>query len=137
MKTLYLRIGSDKAGTVSMANLAENNKEVLLRHGVYSPGRNCIHLVRVLADRLGLESITGFDDRSHKRRKGIEELLARYPSEVSDTIFLTTETIWGRFSKRDLTGCRTDILDLLRGIAETFYKHRIKIILHLRPMSST
>lgn len=101
MKTLFFRIGSDKAGTVSLGRLASENKDLLLRRGVLAPSGNCIHLLGVLADRVGFEPSRGprFKDPFPRRRQAIEEFLDAYPHDVPDTIFLTTEVVWGRLSR--------------------------------------
>lgn len=133
MKTLFFRIGSDKAGTVSLGRFATENNDLLLSRGVYAPNRNCIHLLGLLADRVGFEPSPGprFKDPSPRRRQAIEDLLDAYPHDVPDTIFLTTEVVWGRLS-RGASPPRADVLKLLRAIAQTFGEHQIKIILHIR-----
>lgn len=58
--------------------------------------------------------------------------MGRYPNEVPDILFLTTETIWGRLSKRDLSPIRSEVLELLRVMIRTFHQHQVRVILHLR-----
>ncbi|WP_156002769.1 hypothetical protein [Thioalkalivibrio sp. ALR17-21] len=134
MKTVYLRIGSDKAGTVSIANLAEKNQSVFLRHSFNAPSRNCLSLCEILLERHQIKGIDGFKDRSQKRRRGIVELMERLDrsERIDENVFLTTETLWGRLSKRNLEPVRSEVARFLRSIRETFPEHEVKVVLHLR-----
>lgn len=134
MKTVYLRIGSDKAGTVSLANLAQKNRDIFARHGVRASSRNCLSLFEILLEREAIETIPGFTERSQERRRGIEGLLECVQRGECDDedIFLTTETLWGRLSKRNLEPIRDDVIRFFGSIRQAFPSHNVKVILHLR-----
>lgn len=138
-KTVYLRIGSDKAGTVTIADFVENNRDLLNSFGLIAPLRNCIGFIDYIINKYKLESINKFS---------IENILLKnsnYQEELNDffeldfitnnkNIFLTTETLWGRLSRVDLTQAllKEQTYSLLRHIKEYFNEYQFKIILHIR-----
>ena len=137
MKALYLRIGADKAGTVSLANLVDDNRAVFARHGYYTPMRNCIGLMDHLAKQMQPPAVDVFDAtgffRNHPLdRVGFDELQANYEQLESTRLFLTTEVIWGRLSHRDVIAERKEIAGLMRRLRDFFHHHEIHLVLHLR-----
>jgi hypothetical protein len=136
MPTLYMRIGSDKAGTVTLARLVERNRDVFLRHNVNAPPRNCVALLDHFVTRHNLRTIDVFGSKASpavdKRAHEFAEFMEHYPDFKEMDIFLTTETFWGRLSKKDISARKDDISTLCTCIKDFFYNHAIKIILHLR-----
>lgn len=130
-KTVYLRIGSDKAGTVTIADFVENNRDLLNSFGLIAPLRNCIGFIDYIINKYKLESINKFS---------IENILLKnsnYQEELNDffeldfitnnkNIFLTTETLWGRLSRVDLTQAllKEQTYSLLRHIKEYFNEYQ-------------
>lgn len=136
MRTLYLRIGSDKAGTVTLARLVERNKDVFLRHNVLAPSRNCLTLFDHFVNEQSLKTIDVFGSEAtppaDKRAHEFADFMKHYPDLKEMDIFLTTETFWGRLSKKDIPVRKDDISTLCECIKDFFCNHAIKIILHLR-----
>jgi hypothetical protein len=137
MKTLYMRIGADKAGTVSLAKLVIKNRDVFLKCGVYAPLRNCMPVYEYFIKKNRLISIDTFDSSRFLSKPGhqkkFQELMNNYERYKDFDIFLTTETFWGRLSKKDATAKRKrDIIALCDLIKRYFKHHQIKIILNVR-----
>jgi hypothetical protein len=135
-KRIYMRIGSDKAGTVSLANLVVHNKDTFLKHGMYAPIRNCIPVFDYFIKKGHLNSINTFDSSDFLSKKNhmqlFKELMDQYEERKQFDIFLTTETFWGRLSKKNIEKCRKDIKKLSQSIKEYFKYHQVIIILNLR-----
>tara|TARA_A100001015_G_C14891225_1_gene672487 strand:- start:175 stop:1185 length:1011 start_codon:yes stop_codon:yes gene_type:complete len=133
-KKIFIRIGSDKAGTVSLAYLVGNNKDKFKSHGVLAPSRNCLSLFHYLTDKFSLADIGNWEDREPNRVAGISDLIARIEAgeRISDNIFLTTETLWGRLTKRNLDPINKSVRILLQSLLEMFPDHQPQIIIHIR-----
>jgi hypothetical protein len=136
-KTVFMRIGSDKAGTVTLANLVDDNRELFRKVGFYAPMRNCMPLYDYLVKRGGLSSIDIFDPsrlpEKHRASMACFDQLINHPESCADTdVFLTTETFWGRLAKKKVLQCKNDIIALCSKIRGFFPGHNIHLILHLR-----
>ena len=136
-KTVFMRIGSDKAGTVTLANLVDDNREVFRKKGFFAPMRNCMPLYDHLVKKGNLSSVNIFDpsDLGEKHRASMAcfDQLINHPESYADAdVFLTTETFWGRLTKKTVVQFRNDIIVLCRKIRDFFPEHTIRIILHLR-----
>lgn len=133
MNKLYLRIGSDKAGTVSIANMVNNNKELLYKNNIFSPTRNCLYLFDYLESKNKIHKRKIFTENVEKRKLETENFMSkyRYNSLNNMDILLTTEVLWGRLSKNRIHDM--DKLNIyLNSIKNLFINHEIIIILNLR-----
>lgn len=138
-KTVYFRVGSDKAGTVALATFIYKNKQELGKMGVYAPFENAIGLIDYIVKTKGLQHIDIFDA---KRRFGdrpdekavLQHFLENQTWKTHRALFLSTEVIWGRLSRQQLTDpqIRADAEVLFSEINKLFAGYKIKIILHLR-----
>ena len=131
MKNLYFRIGSDKAGTVSIANLVEDNHDVFLKHNIYAPFRNCVAFLDRI-DQRSKHRVKGFEHEAFERKysEQINDLEKNYAQYKDHNIFLTTESVWGRLPWRRFSKRQTHAF--LSTFKDFFHHHHIKIILHLR-----
>jgi len=137
--TAFIRIGSDKAGTTSLARFTGKNKEKLKQAGVIVPVRNCICFIDFLVGQKRLNEIDFFKS---KRIPPVQpgdgsplgDFLENYDDFKEQDIFLTTETLWSRLVKYDVTqkSVSDQVVELLRSIATFFKHHQVRIILHLR-----
>lgn len=134
MKTVYLRIGADKAGTVSITKLASRNQDVFTRYGVFALPKNCIHLFELIRNRNAIDVVSAFNDRNSRRRTVAEEFFeANECGNYRDKdVLLVTETLWGRLAKRNLESVRDRVIRFLGSIRTTFPDHQVKVVLHLR-----
>ena len=139
MKTLFWRIGSDKAGTVSLADFVQNNCDLLKSHGILTCSRNSIGIIDYFIRLNSLDAINVFD--SHKyyfnnnnRKKLDDDFLQNYDTHELNDIFLTTETLWGRLTRLNLTkrNVYENVKILLQSFINFFSHHKIKIIVHIR-----
>jgi hypothetical protein len=136
MKALWFRIGADKAGTVSLAELVEKNRTIFLKNNFYTPIRNCLPVIDFFINKHELNSINTFDSTHFLSQEDnkiyFEELMFSYDRFKDKNIFLTTETFWGRLSKKNTKKCSKDIEKLCEQIIRYFKHHNIKIILNVR-----
>ena len=137
--TAYIRIGSDKAGTTTLAQFTVKNKERLKQAGVIAPVRNCIGFIDFLVGQKGLNEIDFFKSkRIPPAQPGdgspLGEFLENYGDFKEQDIFMTTETLWSRLVKYDILkkSVSDQVVELLESIAAFFEHHKVKIILHLR-----
>jgi len=138
-KVVYFRIGSDNAGTVTLASLVSKNQSLFAQHGVFCPFRNAIGLIDHLVKANELTSIDLFDAKTWRQlNPEAKELLAEMIEapvwEQYPKIVLTTETVWGRLSKQPLNSelTRDHILQLFKKLQDFFPGYEFKVILHLR-----
>ncbi|QKE65465.1 hypothetical protein HNE05_19570 [Aquipseudomonas campi] len=133
---MYFRIGSDKAGTVSIANLVEGNSGAFSAHGVCAPVRNCIFLLEQIQQERQLSLPCTFIEKDPDRRMLSEGFLRAYKAgeHARSDIFLTTESLWGRLSKARVDDVRKgeQALRFLEAFRDFFRSHNFKIVLHLR-----
>jgi hypothetical protein len=132
-----MRIGADKAGTVSLSKLVVNNREIFLKYGVYAPISNCKPVYDYFIKKNGLKSIDIFDSSKRLSRPGhkkeFQELMNNYGQYKDFNFFLTTETFWGKLSKKkDIAKRKQDIIELCDQIKRYFKYHQIKIFINLR-----
>jgi len=137
--TVYFRIGSDKAGTVTLASLVSKNQSFFAQHGFFCPFRNAFGLIDHLVKTNDLASIDKFDAETwRKLNPEAKDLLAEMIStpvwEQYPNVILTTETVWGRLSKQplDREQTRAQILKLFKKLQGFFPGYGFKVILHLR-----
>lgn len=138
-KKLVLRIGSDKAGTVSLAQFIVDNRNPLARLGVYAPQRNCVTLIDKFAKDLSLSQLDLFDASPHLELNPLERtlfagFLADRFWERYDTVFLSTEVIWGRLTRKRLDDEpeRDEIRRLFGAVRAFSPDRRTIVLLHLR-----
>lgn len=136
-KIAYLRIGYDKAGTVTLASLADANKDIFMANGIYAPMRNSLTFYDYLVkkNQIQLDNIFRPPQKKHIREKwrlGMEDLTQNYESYADANIFLTTEVLWGRLTKIGVKQNYKAIEKLIHSIRDFFYHHEVKIILNLR-----
>jgi hypothetical protein len=141
--TAYIRIGSDKAGTTTIARFAGRNKKRLEEVGVIVPVRNCVALIDFLVRKEGLTEIDLFKSKGTPPvlpgdGSALGEFLMNYDDFRDQDLFLTTETLWSRLVKFDILqkSVSDQVVNLLQSIATFFQHHQVKIILHLRRADS-
>jgi hypothetical protein len=137
--TCYIRIGSDKAGTTTIANLVEDNRKVFRDCGVLAPIRNIIALIDHVVKENGLDRIDLFDPGGYFRERPLEgawleELIADRRLVSGFDLFLPTETVWGRLDRIDLEKeeVREQVVKLLDALKAFFPEHDVKVLVHLR-----
>lgn len=138
-KTVVLRVGSDKAGTVTLAQLVESYRVKLANAGVFAPLRNCVLLLDHFVRTLGLEHLDILEPEAQLKRNPLERtmlagfLADRFWDELP-TVFLTTEVLWGRLTRKQLETAplRAETERLLEALRDFFRHRRVIILVHLR-----
>lgn len=138
-KIVVLRVGSDKAGTVSLAQLVESYRGKLANAGVFAPLRNCVTLLDHFIKTLGLEHLKILAPNAQIHRNPLERTLLsgfladRFWDELP-TVFLTTEVLWGRLTRKgfETSPRHAETGRLLKALRDFFRHRRVIILIHLR-----
>lgn len=145
-KTVFLRIGSDKAGTVTLAELVRWNADLFMAKGCFTPMVNSSTLidyaiycaqkgVPCLPQDVSVYSKSDLWLNSTRSQETIDQFLdfaKAYETTSNSDIFLLTETLWGQWVNKDpkLFGC--DPSEVMNNINSFLFNHEIKIVVNIR-----
>ena len=134
-KQAIIRIGQPKAGSTSISALIKNNKKTLLEKGVWSPMSNCLPLMEKIAFELNVKEFNFPQQNGSERvKRRVDLLTQRKHTPNYETLFLTTEVIWGRIANQPFKRQKTakGAERLLTQLKETFNDHKCQLLIHLR-----
>ncbi len=130
--TVFFRIGSDKAGTTTLGSFIAANRPIFEKLGYSIFGPNANPLINYIVQENELKELDFFSPKNLAWRDQVELFLKNI--DLQRSIFIQTETLWGRLAPRlgKNPSLRERALDLLKALRDQFSGHDIKIILHLR-----